>query len=302
MVLRKFGETAEFAWAVPRPLLPHTNRTSVIKEKKMKTSSPFRPCILLAGLLSITIFGSVLSAQTTPSPAQKPDSPPPSSDGWHVDIVPYLWFAGVHGTSGVNGHEASIHATAGEVLENLNLGFMGAAEIRHNRLLLPMDFMWVKLTDKKAFSFDEGATTAKAEFKETIFTPGVGYRLFEKERFTVDARLGLRYWHLDSSFHIQGPVVNTGVNGTANWVDVVAGGKIQAALTPKVFVAVFGDAGGGQANSDWEAAGLLGMRIAKKWTIQGGYRYLSVNYRPQSTFIYDVNQSGIIIGATWSVK
>lgn len=268
----------------------------------MKTILTFRPLVLLAGLLSITIFGTALSAQTAPSAAAKPDSPSPSSDGWHIDIVPYLWFAGIHGTSGIDGHTASIHATPGEVLDYLNLGFMGAVEARHNRFLLPMDFMWVKLTDKKAFSFDEGATNAKVEFKQTIFTPGIGYRLVDKEKFNVDYRIGIRYWHLDSSFNVQGPEVNNTVNGTANWVDVVSGAKIQAALTPKVFVAVFGDAGGGQARSDWEAGGLLGMRIAKKWTIQGGYRYLSVNYRPQSSFVYDVNQSGIILGATWSVK
>ena len=271
----------------------------------MKISARFRlGVVFLTGMLSIGALGPRLAAQTTQNTnvASKPDSPSASPDGWHVDVIPYLWFAGVHGSSGIEGHEVSIHATPGEVLDYLNLGVMGAVETRYNRFLLPMDFMWIKLTDKKAFSFDEGATTAKVEFKETIFTPGVGYRLVDTKKFIVDTRFGIRYWHLDSSFHIQGPVVNNGINGTADWVDAVAGGKIQVALTPKVFIGVFGDAGGGQARSDWEVGGLLGMRVAKKWTIQGGYRYLSVNYRPQSTFVYDVNQSGILIGATWSVK
>jgi len=301
LVLRRFGETAEFARAVPRPLLPLANN-KYLKDEIMKTGPTYRFLLLVVVILALVTFGPALSAQTTQSAAAKPDSPTPSGDGWHVDVVPYIWFAGIQGSTGINGHNASIDATPGEVLDYLNLGFMGTVEARYNRFLLPMDFMWVKLTDKKAFSFDEGATNAKVEFKQTVFTPAVGYRLVDTPKFIVDSRFGIRYWHLDSSLNITGPEVNTGVNGTANWVDAVAGGKIQAALGRKVFIAVFGDAGGGQARSDWEAGGLLGMRIAKKWTIQGGYRYLSVNYRPQSTFVYDVNQSGIILGATWSVK
>lgn len=268
----------------------------------MKTGRILRSSAVLVVILALITLGPALSAQTTQTAATKPDSPTPAADGWHVDIVPYLWFAGIHGSTGINGHSASVDATPGEVLDYLNLGFMASAEARYNRFLLPMDFMWVKLTDKKALSFDEGATNAKAEFKQTVFTPGVGYRLVDTPKFIVDSRFGIRYWHLDSSLNITGPEVNTGVNGTANWVDAVAGGKIQAGLGRKAFIAVFGDAGGGQARSDWEVGGLLGMRIAKKWTIQAGYRYLSVNYRPQSTFVYDVDQSGILIGATWSVK
>jgi len=267
----------------------------------MKTSATICLRVLLAAMLSVTVLGPTLWAQTTPS-AKKPDSPAPSNDGWHVDVIPYLWFAGVRGSAGINGHEVNVDATPGDVLDYLNLGAMAAVETRYNRFLIPMDFVWVKLTDKKAFSFDQGATNAKVEFKETIFTPGVGYRLVDKEKLIVDSRFGIRYWHLSNSFTITGPVVNNGISGTADWVDAVAGGKIRLAVTPKVFVGIFGDAGGGGARSDWEAGGVLGMRIAKKWTVQGGYRYMSVNYRPQSGFVYDVNQSGIIIGATWSVK
>ena len=262
----------------------------------------FRLSVLFAILLIVAIAAPTLWAQTAPSASPKPESPSPSSDGWHVDVVPYLWFAGVRGSTGIGDHEINIDASPGEVLDYFNLGFMGAVETRYNRVLFPMDFMWIKLTDKKALAADEGDTTAKIEFKQTIFTPAVGYRLVDKEKFTIDSRFGIRYWHLNTSLNINGPEVNNGVSGTANWVDAVAGGKIQAGLGKKAFIAVFGDAGGGQARSDWEAGGLLGMRIAKKWTIQGGYRYLSVNYRPQGKFFYDVNQSGILIGATWSVK
>lgn len=42
------------------------------------------------------------------------------------------------------------------------------------------------------------------------------------------------------------------------------------ALTPKVLVTVFGDAGGGQANSDYQVGGLLGYEVSRKIVLQAG--------------------------------
>jgi len=238
--------------------------------------------------------------QEASKPSDKPGNPASSDDGWHVDVTPYLWFAGVHGTAGVLGHDASIHASVSEVFDYLNLGFMGNVELRYKRLVIPVDFMWIKLTDQKALPFDKGATIAKAEFRQTIFTPGAGFRLIDAERFKTDVLFGIRYWHLNGSLTLQPSQL--GISSTADWVDALGGAQIQAMLTPKVFVAVIADAGGASAKSDYEVVGLLGVRVAKKWALKAGYRYLAVNYRPGSSFVYDIAQSGIIVGATWSVK
>ena len=230
-----------------------------------------------------------------------PDSASASTAGWHIDVTPYLWFAAIHGTSGVRGHDANIDASTSDVLSYLNLGFMGSSTIRHNRLILPMDFMWVKLTDKKALPFDQGATSAKAEFKQTVFTPGVGYRLLDREFVKVDAYGGIRYWHVNSSLTLQ-PTVLGGFSSSADWVDGIGGARIYGQLNKIISFTMTGDAGAGQANSDYELLGVFGFRVAKKWTLKAGYRYMGINYRPQSTFVYDVTQSGIIFGATWSIK
>src|SRR6516162_3080699 len=130
----------------------------------------------VAIFLTVGLFVPVLTAQSGQGKSANAEKASPSDQGWHVDVIPYLWFAGVHGTAGVLGHEASVHADAADVLSNFNIGFMGVVEPRYNRVLFPADFMWVKLTDNNALPFDEGATTAKAEFNQTIFTPGIGYR------------------------------------------------------------------------------------------------------------------------------
>lgn len=209
----------------------------------------------------------------------------------------------MNGTVGAAGHEASVHVSAGEVLSYLNLGAMGMTEIRYNRLVIPVDFLWAKLSDDKGLAFDEGATNAKVKINEDIFTPKVGIRVVAKPRFTADAVFGVRYWHLGNTLTVQGPEINDSRYASANWVDGVAGAKFQAALTRKLSLTLAGDAGGGGAKLDYQVAGLFGYRVGKKWTAQAGYRYLSVNYRPTgSTFIYDVASSGLVLGATYTWK
>ena len=252
--------------------------------------------------LSIGLLVPVSTAQSGQDRSGKTESPSPSEQGWHVDVTPYLWFAGVHGTAGVLGHEVSVHADAADVLSNFNIGFMGVVEPRYNRVIFPVDFMWVKLTDNNALPFDEGATTAKAEFNQTILTPGLGYRILDSDKIKIDGKIGIRYWHLSSSLSLHPSTSANGFSSTADWADGVIGGKIVMRISRKLNVTIGGDAGGGTARSDYQAYGLLGVRVSKKWTLHAGYRYMSIDYRPQTTFIYDMNMSGMLLGATWSVK
>ena len=49
---------------------------------------------------------------------------------------------------------------------------------------------------------------------------------------------------------------------------------------------------------------MLSYRVKPKIILQGGWRYLDVNYRPSSrfSFVYDMATSGVILGATFNVK
>jgi hypothetical protein len=247
------------------------------------------------------------SAQTQ-SPSA-PDTPKPqetnSDDGLHVAITPYLWFAGVNGTSGALGHEASVHASFGDIFSYLNMGAMGVVEVRYNRVIMPLDFLWMKLSDNKALPVnDEEAESIKAKMTETMLTPKIGYRVADGKRVKVDALFGFRYWHLSTDLTLQPVSLATGFSQSANWVDAVAGGRITTALTPKTYLTVVGDAGGGSARLDYQVGAFVGYRITRICILQAGYRFLSVDYRPngKARFVYDVNMPGVAIGVTINLK
>jgi hypothetical protein len=258
---------------------------------------------LLILALSSSLYSLRANAQTQPAtnPASAEQSETDAADGWHVGITPYLWFAGVDGTVGALGREASVHAGASDVLSKLNIGLMGAVEVRYKRVIIPVDFLWIKLSDDKALPFGIVATSIKAKMTEALLTPKFGYRIVDEKRLKVDALFGIRYWHLTTDLTLQ-PQIGSGFSRSADWVDGVAGGKFQFALTPKFTVTVLGDAGGASARSDYQIAGALGYKVARKVVLQAGYRYLAVNYRPIGGFVYNTATSGLLLGVTINLK
>lgn len=255
----------------------------------------------LAGDQTVTMDAQT---QTAPTPSPAPSAASADENGWHFNLTPYLWFAGLSGTAGLRGHDVSVHASPGDLLSHFDIGLMGAFEARKNRWVIPVDFMWMKLEGDHTTPFDPGVSYAKLKITQTVFTPGIGYQVVNHEKFKVDAKVSIRYWYLGQNASFQPSGILSNFSSSASWVDVVAGAKIEGALTPKVVVTVFGDAGGGGANSDYQFGGLLGYRVSKKVVLQAGWRYLDVNYRNSAPqlFVYDAHQSGAIMGATFNLK
>ena len=241
----------------------------------------------------------------TPAPQVK-EKEATTNDGWHFAITPYIWFAGVHGTAGALGHDVSVHADFSDIFNYLNIGAMGVFETRYKRVLMPVDFMWMKLSDEKGLPITDDVVSVKATMREIMLTPKIGYRIADGKKVKVDMLIGARYWHLNNELmaFAGGSQVGKSVSQSGNWADAVAGGRIILALSPKAFIVFGGDAGGGSARSDYQVAGILGYKISRRWDLLAGYRYLSVDYRPngKAQFIYDVDMPGMVLGVTYKFK
>jgi hypothetical protein len=204
---------------------------------------------------------------------------------------------------GVNGFDASVHAGFGDVFSNLDIGLMAVSELRYKRLLLPLDLMWIKLSDDKALPIQVVAITAKAKVQNFFLSPEVGYRFVETPRLTVDAFTGFRYWHLGANLRFEPNFLGNTFSTSQNWADPLLGARFQTPLGRKFRFTLFGDIGGFGAGSqlEWQAVPVLGYELNKRFTLQGGYRYLDVNYR-SGGFKYDVRMSGLLLGVTIRFK
>jgi len=275
----------------------------------MKTLIHFFNGVVLSVLIGV-IFAIALNApavsaqsQATNSVSQKPDASQPVDQGWHVDAAPYLWFPGINGTVGALDHDSSIHVSARDVLSNFNFGLMGAMEVRHNRIIIPIDFMWVRLKDDKGIPITDNADSANVKINQDILAPKIGYRVVDGSRFKADALFGMRYWHLGTTVTLQPTQIGNGFYGSSNWVDAVAGGRFQTFLTPKFVLTISGDAGGGGSGTklDYQVVGLLGYKL-KRVTLQGGWRYLVIHKARAHTAFADLAMTGVVVGVVIPLK
>jgi hypothetical protein len=226
----------------------------------------------------------------------------PTSD-WHFAVSPYLWFPGVHGTIGARGHEASVHASPGDLLSNFRFGLMGLVDTRYKRIVIPVDMMWIRLGADNAVPLTDEALNAKVRGEEFILTPKIGYRLVDSEIVKIDALTGFRYWHFGESLRLSTSDTSVKFSSSQNWVDPLVGGRILANLSPKISVSIGGDVGGWNTGSliDYQIGGVLGYRIKPAVVLQVGYRYLATDYRSGGTTINLVT-SGVLFGATITLK
>ena len=257
---------------------------------------------LLSFSLAAMAFAPSAQSQNTMATPEKTGGTESADQGWHVDVVPYLWFPGINGTVGALGHEAGVSVTARNVLSYFDFGLMGAVEIRYNRIIIPVDFMWVRLKDSRGIPFTDAVESVNVKINEYIFTSKVGYRIVDNSRFKTDALFGLRYWHFGTTLTLQPTQISNGFYGAANWVDAVAGGR-QSFLTPKIILTIAGDAGGGGSRTrlDYQVVGLLGYKL-KRVTLQGGWRYLAIHKEHTGESFVDLAMTGVVIGVVIPLK
>ena len=263
--------------------------------------------ILLRGVIFLLCLVVGVNAQTeAPSPASGKTSDAADEDsGWHLNLSPYLWFAGAHGTVGALGRSVSIHASPGDLLSHFDIGLMGAAEARHKRFLLSGDLMWIRISDNHALPFPGlRAVSADARAGELVWTSKVGYRVIDHKKVKADANVGARFWHLSEKLSFNPSLLGLNFNRSQNWADIVIGGRVQLPLGEKAAVNLLGDVGGwnATANLDYQFAALLGYKICPKWTLLAGYRYLFIDYRGRLASVASIVTSGALVGVTYHFK
>jgi hypothetical protein len=240
------------------------------------------------------------TAETAATASGLPDSPPArantADDTWKFDVAPYAFIPGVHGTVGLFGHDASIHASGSDLLSNFQGGIAGVVEAQKGRFLMPIDLIWTNIATTKNIPIgDPDQRSVRAEFSQFIFTPKFGYRMWDGERLKFDALFGVRYWHLGQTLTLRPS--NVSRDASANWVDVLGGARALLYMTPKAWFTISSDVGAGQSDLDYQALGLVNFQPKPLLGFFVGWRYLYVDYQNNpGTFLYNVAQSGPMFG------
>lgn len=201
---------------------------------------------------------------------------------WEWSVAPYLWGTGIDGTIGVRGHETSVNADFGDLVD-----FVNAAAALHVEAMNKN--RWGFYTEVFYVSLGNETTTATGEIDsnayQTIADAAAMYRI----KPPLDLYFGARYQRV--STNISFPILGR-FSQAEDWTDFIVGARYAPKLSKRWQLVLRGDVGTGDSDSTWLAQILGVYQFTKHWSVAGGYRYLNTDFE-NNGFTWDMAEKGV---------
>jgi hypothetical protein len=226
-----------------------------------------------------------------------------NTKSWEFSSVTYVWLAGAEGDVDTIGpvEPVGLNLSFGDVLGSLKFAFMGAAEARHDRLVLLGDLTFIHLEANKGIDVrDEDFLDAELDSRTIEVTALGGYQVANKGPVLVDLLGGVRANFLKNSLQLSGPNQATEGSVSQTWFDPLIAARLHVPLGGKWSASVYGDVGGFGIASDftWQGIATVDYDFNAKWRLQAGWRHFKVDY-DKGDFLYDVAQSGLLLAVRY---
>ena len=239
------------------------------------------------------------------------------SKKWELILGPYGWLAGVHGTAWAEGQGEYFEIDFDQLKEITSGGFMWYTEFRYDRWFIAFDGTWATLEED--FSFRVGS--AGFQVKQKILELRGGMRVLGprfgtpcdchcspcppkfKDRFALDAYLGVRYWENDTTLRIGvGPLAFEG-KSKQDWIDPLIGLRFGYRIAPRWSLNYRIDVGGFDIDDGskfaYHSQLIASWHFARRFSLVFGYRAMGTDRVIDTPFGRsgtDIHQNGPMIG------
>lgn len=256
-----------------------------MKRMKMRDSS------ILPGLMAALAF----ACWSIPSSATATD--------WELEVAIYGWFAGIDGTvqhPGGPGPGVDFSYDADDILENLEMIFMGGVASTYGKWSILADVVYMDVGDSKTKTFPAGSGSVDLDLSSWIVSGAVAYQVAKGDHGTLNVLGGVRYTtvDVDSDLGIQwalpaaAPQVN--ISESEAVLDGIIGLRGEITLNDDWYLPYHADIGTGGSELTWQLFAGVGYRFS--WgDIRAGYRYLSYDFDDDKT-MEDMALSGPVVG------
>ncbi|KPK35202.1 MAG: hypothetical protein AMJ65_17545 [Phycisphaerae bacterium SG8_4] len=230
-----------------------------------------------------------------------PDASAQEQD-WEFTADIYLWYASMGGESATGG---DINIDAGDLIKNLDLGFMTVLGARKGKWSILSDIIYLNVSADNESTITVPSVPgpsiqvkSEVELEGWIVTPVVGYNLMQSDTARLDILAGARYLWLASDLELNtlGPLQprNRKISDSGDVWDGIVGLKGELALGKNWSLPFYLDIGAGETNLTWQAIGGLSYKL-KNSDLLLGYRYLAWDFDDNDVFD-DMNISGPYAG------
>jgi len=233
-----------------------------------------------------------------------------AQENW-TEIGLYVMMSGIEGDTQVGNVTSDVDVSFSDILENLDMGFMGFVEHRRGRWSFIGDAVYMKLSDDDTTAVNPSlSVTLDAEIKQTIAEGFVGYRVLAQDhgdaRFGIDLLGGARYNKIELELGVEanllGLTASASRNPSESWVDGVAAVRAQYGHNNGWGASAWADIGDGSDSSSYQLAGFVSYRFKNKIRVFGGYRLYSFEFTGDTggnQYELDLDYAGPVIGVAY---
>ena len=250
-------------------------------EEYMKMFTMFRNCI---GLAAVTVLAMILYI---------PAIAIAETDHWQNEVTVYGWFSDISGTTN-NGAELTYEVE--DILEDLQMIFMGGYEGRYGRWSIIADLVYLDVSEDSNTTVPAGPATVDLELSTLLAGAAVGYDLVHTDGFRVAAVAGMRYLDIEvkSDLSIGGSSYSSSTR-SQDGIDGIIGIRGNIKLGDQFFLPFYADIGTGDSDLSYQV--FVGIGYAFGWgDIRLGYRYLTIELEDNSP-MEDLTINGPVLGA-----
>jgi len=231
-----------------------------------------------------------------------------ATDEWRYEFTPYLLAAGMDGTVGIRNFTTDIDASFSDILDNLDMGFMGLFTARKGPWLLGFEGVYMKLKADggRSVTGPGGIVSLNGEMDITselsIIQGTVGYQIVDDET-SLDVLGGIRYTKLEADFDVKAqftpgvifPGGSISADGSEDWADAIVGLHATHKLSDSVELMGYADVGAGGSDITYQFMGGVNWEFTEGFRARFGYRYLYWDYEDGGTE-WDISASGPYLG------
>lgn len=216
--------------------------------------------------------------------------------GWEFGAELYLWYSAIDGGTSSG---TSLDIDANDLVDDLNMAFMGSFEVRKNRWSFLIDGLYLDASDNQDLLLLNTGVNLNVKLEGWVVTPLIGYQAVDSDNLSVRVVAGARYLWLKTDLDLRNAdpastSFSRNVSESGNNWDAVIGLKGDVPLGTSWFIPYYLDIGTGNSNLTWQAFAGLGYHF--KWCdVIVGYRYLSWDFDDDAA-LDDLALSGVGAG------
>jgi hypothetical protein len=209
-------------------------------------------------------------------------APAMAQGDWEYNATVYGWFPGVSTTVETPLGQVEAEADFDEVLDTLDIAFLGAIEARKGRWSLIGDLQFFDIGAESPTPFGTAFSDIEIDSQMTLFSAYATYALVDNDKTRFDVGGGVRYNDatVETRLISLGTTPNASLTNDGSWSDLLLAARVNHAFDDRWFVVAYADVGGfgieDSSELTWQTFAGAGYRLGGNWSGVAGFRHLSI--------------------------